>query len=357
MTFGMRGHRNDVRRRNSSITVDVDCSSFSPETVVIATASHRIVGRVKLESPFCPDIAATPDGAQVWLTLKDIGKTMVFDAQPPFNVLKVLDTGPITNHVNIVRNGNGQFAYVTVGGLNVVKVFRTDSLEQVAEIPTGDLPHGLWPSGDGTRIYVGIENGDAAAAIDTRENKVIATVPLGQAPHESPMSRTACRRERAGRTFSRFSQSDKPCSLYSPARRVSHNARLPLRPGGHSGSAGGRNRSPPEAPSLHRSVEPASEWRKACSVRAPIVAASSRVAVLHRLRACATHRQPLAAPPATAGCPRAASMRREAVLEALGEEHRAPALAVVAPELEVVFLAGHTGHDVANAAPAHVARA
>jgi hypothetical protein len=44
-------------------------------------------------------------------------------------------------------------------------------------------------------------------------------------------------------------------------------------------------------------------------------------------------------------------MRREAVLEALGEEHRAPALAVVAPELEVVFLAGHTGHDVANAAP------
>jgi YVTN family beta-propeller protein len=221
MTFGMRGHRNDVRRRNSSITVDVDCSSFSPETVVIATASHRIVGRVKLESPFCPDIAATPDGAQVWLTLKDIGKTMVFDAQPPFNVLKVLDTGPITNHVNIVRNDNGQFAYATVGGLNVVKVFRTDSLEQVAEIPTGDLPHGLWPSGDGTRIYVGIENGDAAAAIDTRENKVIATVPLGQAPHESPMSRTACRRERAGRTFSRFSQSDKPCSLYSPARRVS----------------------------------------------------------------------------------------------------------------------------------------
>ena len=158
------------------------CSSFSPETVVIATASHRIVGHVKQESPFCPDIAATPDGAQVWLTLKDIGKTMVFNARPPFNVLKVLDTGPITNHVNIVRNSNGQFAYVTVGGLNVVKVFRTDSLELVAEIPTGDLPHGLWPSGDGKRIYVGIENGDAVAAIDTLENKVIATVPIGQAP-------------------------------------------------------------------------------------------------------------------------------------------------------------------------------
>jgi YVTN family beta-propeller protein len=158
------------------------CSSFSPETVVIATGSHKIVGHVKQESPFCPDIAATPDGTQVWLTLKDIGKTMVFNARPPFNVLKVLNTGPITNHVNIVRNTNGQFAYVTVGGLNVVKVFRTDSLELVAEIPTGDLPHGLWPSGDGKRIYVGIENGDAVAGIDTLENRVIATVPIGQAP-------------------------------------------------------------------------------------------------------------------------------------------------------------------------------
>ena len=60
------------------------CSSFSPETVVIDTASKKIVGRVKQASPFCPDIAATPDGKQVWLTLKDVGKVMVFDAKPPF---------------------------------------------------------------------------------------------------------------------------------------------------------------------------------------------------------------------------------------------------------------------------------
>jgi YVTN family beta-propeller protein len=116
------------------------CSSFSPETVVIASDSHKIIGRVKQESPFCPDIAATPDGKQVWLTLKDVGKTMVFNAQLPFDVLKVLDTGAITNHVNIVRNSKGQFAYVTVGGLNAVKVFRTDSFEPVATIDTGALP-------------------------------------------------------------------------------------------------------------------------------------------------------------------------------------------------------------------------
>jgi len=158
------------------------CSSFNPETVVIATASYKVVGHVTQVSPFCPDIAATPDGKQVWLTLKDVGKTMVFNARPPFDVLKVIDTGPITNHVNIARNANGQFAYVTIGGLNAVKVFKTDTFEQVATIPTGALPHGIWPSGDGTRMYVGLENADAAAAIDTLANKVIATIPIGQAP-------------------------------------------------------------------------------------------------------------------------------------------------------------------------------
>lgn len=158
------------------------CSSFSPETVVIDTASKQIVGRVKQASPFCPDIAATPDGKQVWLTLKDVGKVMVFDAKPPFAVLKTFDTGAITNHVNIARTKAGQFAYVTVGTENLVKVFRTTDFVQVASIPVGALPHGLWPSGDGSRIYVGLENADAVAAIDTASNTVIATIPIGQGP-------------------------------------------------------------------------------------------------------------------------------------------------------------------------------
>lgn len=158
------------------------CSSFNPETTVISVADHAIVGKVAQASPFCPDIAATPDGAQVWFTLKDTGKAQVFDARPPFNLLKTLDTGPITNHVNIVRNANGQFAYITVGGLNEIQVYRTDDFAKVATIPVGKLPHGIWPSGDGTRVYVGLENDDQMIAVDTLTNRVIASVPIGQAP-------------------------------------------------------------------------------------------------------------------------------------------------------------------------------
>ncbi|MCP4620387.1 MAG: YncE family protein [Bradyrhizobium sp.] len=158
------------------------CSSFNPETEVVSVADHKIVGRVKQESPFCPNIAATPDGDQVWFTLKDTGKTQVFNARPPFNPIKTIETGAITNHVNFIRTAKGTFAYVSIGGANEVKVFRTDDFSLVTSIPVGNLPHGVWPSGDGTRIYVGLENADALAVIDTASNRVVANVPIGQAP-------------------------------------------------------------------------------------------------------------------------------------------------------------------------------
>lgn len=52
------------------------CSSFTPETVIIDTATYATVGRVKQASTFCPNIAATPDGSQV-------GRCFQGPAQPP----------------------------------------------------------------------------------------------------------------------------------------------------------------------------------------------------------------------------------------------------------------------------------
>jgi YVTN family beta-propeller protein len=157
------------------------CSSFTPELAVVDVKSHTRVATVAQASAFCPNVAVTPEGDQVWLTLKDVGRVMVIDGAPPFAVRKVLDTGPITNHVNLVRNEHGRFAYVTVGGLNEVQVYRTDTFERVVTIAVGLLPHGLWPSGDGTRVYVANENADTVSVIDTLATKVVATIPIGQA--------------------------------------------------------------------------------------------------------------------------------------------------------------------------------
>jgi YVTN family beta-propeller protein len=157
------------------------CSSFTPELAVIDVKSHQVIKRVEQASPFCPNIAVSPENDEVWITLKDAGKVQVYNAQPPFEQKALLDTGPITNHVNFVNNRNGKFAYVTIGGLGEVKVFRRGSPPKLlATIPVGELPHGIWPSGDGSRIYVALENSVQAAVIDTLDNKVIADVPIGQ---------------------------------------------------------------------------------------------------------------------------------------------------------------------------------
>lgn len=157
------------------------CSSFTPETKIIDVKTHQVIATVPQASPFSPNIAATPDCKQFWLTLKDVGKTQVFGADPPFPLVATLDTGPITNHVNFVRNKNGQFAYISVGGENVVKVYSTgEKPKLVATISTGELPHGIWPSGDGTHIYVALENGTGINVINTLTNEVEARIPGGQ---------------------------------------------------------------------------------------------------------------------------------------------------------------------------------
>jgi YVTN family beta-propeller protein len=157
------------------------CSSFTPELAAIDVASHRIIKKIPQATPFSPNIAVTPENDEVWITLKDAGKVQVYRAKPPFAQKALLDTGPITNHVNFANNDNGKFAYVTIGGANEVKAFRRGAIpELVATIPVGELPHGIWPSGDGSRVYVALENGEYCVAIDTVANKVIATIPIGQ---------------------------------------------------------------------------------------------------------------------------------------------------------------------------------
>jgi len=158
-------------------------SSFTPEMDVIDTVTYKVVARVPQTSPFSPNLAVDQD--EVWLTLKDSGKTQIVSAKPPFRTLAVINTGPITNHVTFITNTAGNFAYVSIGGADQVLAYRRiqgSAPALVATIKTGDLPHGIWGSGDGRSVYVGLENGDAVQVIDTLKNQIIATIPVGQLP-------------------------------------------------------------------------------------------------------------------------------------------------------------------------------
>lgn len=159
------------------------CHSFTAELDVIDTRTYEVVKRIPVVSPFSPNLAITADGAEIWMTHKDVGKTTVIDARR-MEVTHVLETGAVTNHVNFAQTSQGRLTYITIGGENVVKVYkhRNGAPELIATIPTGALPHGIWPSDNGSRIYVALENGDAVDVIDTTLQKVIAQIKTGKMP-------------------------------------------------------------------------------------------------------------------------------------------------------------------------------
>ncbi|AQV97767.1 hypothetical protein BJN34_28275 [Cupriavidus necator] len=157
-------------------------SSFNPVVDIVDVRAHKVVKRLDVVSPFSPFLQFTPDFREVWMTHKDVGKVTRIDTEK-LEVKGAFDTGFITNHLAFARTASGTLAYVTVGGENVVKVFTTDATPRlVATIPVGALPHGIWTADDGSRVFVGLENGDAVDVIDTATNQVMARVPVGQAP-------------------------------------------------------------------------------------------------------------------------------------------------------------------------------
>lgn len=154
------------------------------ELDVIDVGSRKVIRRVTaLDEKFTSDMMVSPDGLELWLPHKMSGKLTILDAQN-FNVLGVIETGPGTNHPNFVTKPEGKFAYLTVGGLDQVKVYERNggNPRLITVIPTGPGPHGIWPSPDNTRVYVALENGDAVQVIDTRLLRVIDTIRIGQSP-------------------------------------------------------------------------------------------------------------------------------------------------------------------------------
>jgi hypothetical protein len=74
-----------------------------------------------------------------------------------FNALNALRNQGGLEHVE--TDQGGQTASTTrEPSLSKGKVYTTaDQPELIATIPTGELPHGIWPSGDGILVYVALQ--------------------------------------------------------------------------------------------------------------------------------------------------------------------------------------------------------
>ena len=170
---------------------------FSENVVVVIDVSSRhIVARIAIpaQAGSSADEAISPDGEELWLGHPASGYITVIDARR-FVVKTSFESGPRTNHINFVTFKQAAYAYVTVGDLNLTKIYqratRYDNAPrqtgQIAHTVVGDAgtncqPHGNWPSPDNTRMYVALQKCDRVDVIDTASNAVIATLQVGQDP-------------------------------------------------------------------------------------------------------------------------------------------------------------------------------
>lgn len=161
---------------------------FAQNVAVINVRTRQVIQTIPLPPAVggSADEAISPDGDELWLGHPNSGKTTVINAKK-FTVEAVLGTGPRTNHPNFITTREGEFAWVTVGGLNQTQVYRrsedgspptlTDTIHN-----SGVAPHGLWPSPDNTRMYIALQKSDAVDVVDVATRNIIQTLRVGQDP-------------------------------------------------------------------------------------------------------------------------------------------------------------------------------
>lgn len=158
------------------------CSSFTPVVDVVDTATYQSVKKIPVVSPFSPNIFTSPDGKLVALSHKDVGKVTIIDTNTQ-EVTKVISTGAITNHVSFCELDSKLLMPVTVGGENCIKIFDPhDDYKLINTVKVGILPHGLWGSPDGKKLYVGLEYMDTVQPIDLEKMESLTAIKIGQSP-------------------------------------------------------------------------------------------------------------------------------------------------------------------------------
>jgi YVTN family beta-propeller protein len=208
------------------------CSSFTPELDIVDTKSYEVVKRIPVVSPFSPNIFTSPDGEWIAMTHKDVGKVTVLRTSDD-SVIKVISTGALTNHVTFFRRKGALVMAATVGGENKVRIFDVaQGFLQMDSIAVGVLPHGLWASPDGERLYIGLEFADEVQAVDLTARKVMATIRIGQSPQALVYAEEAV--SEAGGTTGLVSNAETPrtvvTELAAPANASKGRGRLSIRP-------------------------------------------------------------------------------------------------------------------------------
>jgi YVTN family beta-propeller protein len=151
------------------------------------TASHEIVANVVVGNR-PRRFAATPDGAEVWVSNELGGSVSILDGAT-HEVKGTVTFEPRgfradeVTPVGITMTRDGKTAYVTLGRANHCAVVDVASRTVRDYVLAGSRAWGATLKRGETLLFVANGLSDDVSIVDTRTNKVLRSVPVGRVPH------------------------------------------------------------------------------------------------------------------------------------------------------------------------------
>lgn len=156
---------------------------------VIDTSNNTVVNTIPADDPSA--VAVTPDGTHAYVTNQSENTVSVIDIASN-TLVATIPVGKFPDAVAFIPNGpdtpgrdvgsHQSLAYVTNFVDSTVSVIDTTNNAVVATIPVGANPDAVAITPDGTHAYVANGFDNTCSVIDTASNAVVDTIPVGGGP-------------------------------------------------------------------------------------------------------------------------------------------------------------------------------
>ena len=123
----------------------------------------------------------SPDGKTMVASCEFSGYVVRIDLET-MEITGELDVGGKPVDVKLSPDGNVMYnANENLDGVTIID-YKSPQMAEVAFVPTGDGTHGLYPSRDGTKLYISNRLGGTVSVLDFATNQIIATWTTGGSP-------------------------------------------------------------------------------------------------------------------------------------------------------------------------------
>ena len=155
---------------------------------VVDTSTDKMIKKIKVDNQLSDGIEVSRDGKFIFAGNYTKGELIVIDAKTG-RVEKKLETGKNLHGIDLTPDG--KYLYLASGDFkegeeyNYISVVETKTLKMDKEIRTNSKsPAHIDFSHDGSLAYVSNILSNDVSLINTKTNKIIATIPVGTVPNE-----------------------------------------------------------------------------------------------------------------------------------------------------------------------------